>query len=152
MGTRRKPDGHVATNSSGEERKTPRLSRTSERSPIFRSITGHIKATPPRRRNRWQGGVRRVWAVNAGSARAERPGSDRAFEEGVADGLVDVAVHGGVVDREGGFAPPARPAMLEAARRLAFAFAEPGSEWEAWHEGRQVSVSVVGPSTDARPI
>src|SRR5438128_3390800 len=42
MGTRRNPDGQVATRSSGEERNTPRFSSTSARSPTVRSVTPRI--------------------------------------------------------------------------------------------------------------
>src|SRR5438874_688553 len=43
MGTRRNPEGQAATRSSGEERKTPRLSNTSARSPILWSFMGASK-------------------------------------------------------------------------------------------------------------
>ena len=81
--------------------------------------------------------MRKVRAVKSGPAPGEAAFSDRPPQEWVADGLVDVAVDRRVVDREGGSAPPARPPRIEPARRLAFAFGTPGSEWEAWHEEEQ---------------
>src|SRR5437588_12339232 len=41
MGTRRNPDGHSSTRSSGWARNTPRFSSTSARSPIAWSVTSH---------------------------------------------------------------------------------------------------------------
>src|SRR5881628_2034803 len=107
MDTRRNPDGHAATSSSGEDRNTPRLSSTSARSPTFRSVT------------------------QRSNQRTDGPASGglaRASQERVTGWLVDRAVDGRVVHGESKTARAAQSVGIVAPYGLAIAVEGSGLE------------------------